>query len=617
MNPEPTSAFAAALLRASWQGAAAVALAWLACRALPTLPSAWRCWIWRAAFARLLLSLTIAGAIALPLLPAPPTPAPPVPELPSFTPAEPIAPASIPDAPRAAHGHRPRLTELLVLAWSFGVVAWTLATFRAGARVRALRRNARPVTDTRLLQACDDLCGRLRVARAPELLTSSQIDTPALVGLIRPAILLPAAHRPPGAAESEAMRMMLAHELAHLARRDLWWNWLPAVAQALLWFHPLAWLASRELRLAQETACDALAMSATGAPPCRYGAMLLDVIEAVRGNRRPPAAFAAAVVETRWSVERRLTAMTHFTPAPRSRRARVAGAAALLAALALAVVPWRLSAQPGAPKAPAPSADVPSGVGPADVTPGQPAPAGPLPGAGGLPGLPGQPDSPPFEIMQFTGVVTAPTFSLGLASGGLVTEVPVNTGDAVKTGQLIARIDDTAARGALVEAEAGLQLKQAQLKRMAELYRQKATSEADIQVAEAEVQIAQARIATVRHALEATRVMAPCDGVISEVNVRPGELAGNGRALAQIMEVNKLSLAFELPAQWLPKVKVGQQVKVSVDAMPDGAFDATIESISPVVNAASGTVGVRARLADTKGAVRPGMTGRVSFGAAK
>jgi membrane fusion protein (multidrug efflux system) len=182
---------------------------------------------------------------------------------------------------------------------------------------------------------------------------------------------------------------------------------------------------------------------------------------------------------------------------------------------------------------------------------------------------------------------------------------------------LIAQIDDTAARAALVEAEASYQLKQAQLKRQAELHRQKTVSEADIQVSEAEVQIAQARLSAAKHALEATRVVAPCDGVVSEVNIRPGELAGNGGVLAKLIQVNKLSLAFELPAQWIPKVKVGQQVKVSVDPMPDGAFDATIEAISPIVRSASGTVAVRARLADTKGAVLPGMTGRVSFGGTK
>jgi multidrug efflux pump subunit AcrA (membrane-fusion protein) len=419
----------------------------------------------------------------------------------------------------------------------------------------------------------------------------------------------------PQAADAEAMRMMLAHELAHLKRRDLWWNWLPAVAQALLWFHPLAWLASREFRLAQESACDALAMSVTGAPPCRYGAMLLDVIEAVRATRRPPAAFAAAVVESRWSVERRLTAMTHFTAAPRSRRAAVAGAA-LLAALALAVIPWRLSAQPSAPPAPAGSERALLGVRSADVPArGQPDPAVPPAGVGsGAPGLPG---SAPFEAIQFTGVITAPTLSLGVASGGVVKEVPVNEGDAVKAGQLIAQIDDTAAKGALLEAEAGYQLKQAQLKRTAELYRQKSVSESDLQVAEADVQIGQARIATVRHALEATRVLAPCDGVVSEVTLRPGELATNGSVLAKVIDLSRLSLSFDVPDQYLPKVKVGQQVKVAVHSVPDGSFDATIASIAPVVHSGSGTVTVRARLADTKGLVRPGMTANVSFGAGK
>ena len=69
--------------------------------------------------------------------------------------------------------------------------------------------------------------------------------------------------------------MALAHELAHLRRGDLWLGWVPALAEALLFFHPLVRRAAREYALAREEACDAEALRLTGAEPGDYGQLLL------------------------------------------------------------------------------------------------------------------------------------------------------------------------------------------------------------------------------------------------------------------------------------------------------------------------------------------------------
>jgi multidrug efflux pump subunit AcrA (membrane-fusion protein) len=618
---DATTFCAAALLRASLHGSVAVAVLWLVSTALPRLPPAWRCWLWRGATAKLLLSLAIPVAVVLPMLPAglstPPgdsnvRPSKSVHDTPStfITPALPDQTSPIIHAEPPAPEERWTLAvNIVVAAWAAGVVVSAVLVVRAHLSVLAMRRAAKATSDPGLLETCAGLCQRLGIDHTPQLLLSPMTDSPALVGGLRPAILLPM--KQASSTSRDDLRMMLAHELAHVKRHDLWWIWLPVAARAVLWFHPLAWLACRELRLAQESACDAMAMSITGATPRCYGVMLLDVIESVRSNCRFPKALAAPVADTRRSVERRLAAMSHFNPIGPSRPA-TAGTVAAAIALVLALVPWRLAAQPSAREAPARSDD----VAPAAAAPASRENPVASPGAAGG-GAPGFPDAPPPDAMQFMGVVGAPTLSLGVASGGVVADVPVSEGDAVKAGQLIARVDDTAARAALVEAEAGLQLKQAQLKRLAELRRQNSTTDAELQAAEAELRIAEARIAAARNALQATRVVAPCDGVVSDVAIRPGELAGNGSVLAKLVDLSKLSLSFDLPDQYLPKVKVGQRVKVTVQSVPDETFDATIATIAPVVHSGSGTVTVRARLGDTKGLVRPGMTGSVKLAGAK
>jgi flagellar biosynthesis GTPase FlhF len=72
------------------------------------------------------------------------------------------------------------------------------------------------------------------------------------------------------------LRLVLAHELSHLRRRDPLLGWIPALAEMLFWFHPLARLSSREYLSASEELCDADALRATSASPRDYGELLLD-----------------------------------------------------------------------------------------------------------------------------------------------------------------------------------------------------------------------------------------------------------------------------------------------------------------------------------------------------
>src|SRR4029450_1244817 len=63
---------------------------------------------------------------------------------------------------------------------------------------------------------------------------------------------------------SARLRHVLAHELSHLLRGDLWTNWLLLAARILHWFNPVAWWTVREMQAEREAACDELAFAALG-----------------------------------------------------------------------------------------------------------------------------------------------------------------------------------------------------------------------------------------------------------------------------------------------------------------------------------------------------------------
>ena len=96
---------------------------------------------------------------------------------------------------------------------------------------------------------------------------------------------------------------MLAHEVAHLVRGDLWTNWLLLTARTLHWFNPVAWWTIREMQAECEAACDELAVAALGEPDrSAYASTLIDLAASVA-----PSGMAPAMIGM-FSSTRRLTA---------------------------------------------------------------------------------------------------------------------------------------------------------------------------------------------------------------------------------------------------------------------------------------------------------------------
>jgi len=381
--------WAEAMARASWQGGLALGLVWVVCRLVPRLPPGLQCWLWRIAYLKVLVALFWTSPVDLPLLPPHPATsllqpglagepstslfvhsAPTSTALSSIT--APFAAARPPDQPLSRQpGPRPGWQLGLLLAWLVGA-AWHLGQLaQQWRRIALLRRNCEPSRDTmRLLLA--PLCHRLNLRCSPELLIAP-VPGPFVVGVLRPAIVLPTDLQVT-VAERE---WILAHELAHVKRRDLWWSHLPVFTRVLFFFHPLVWLAHREWRLAQETACDALTVRITSARACDYGDLLVRL--ASRHPGAPDAGLSAAGIQDGGAtLERRLKVLRSISNPTRTRTL----CGGVLMALTLGgLVPWRVSAQASASTTPAvPSkrgstaTSAPSAAAPAITAPAVPAP---------------------------------------------------------------------------------------------------------------------------------------------------------------------------------------------------------------------------------------------------
>ena len=90
------------------------------------------------------------------------------------------------------------------------------------------------------------LCRAMKLRRVPPLLLSSATDAPFATGVLKPGIVLP--RELPLELPPEQLRIILAHELAHIRRRDLIAGLFEAILGVIWWFHPAMWWLKRELR---------------------------------------------------------------------------------------------------------------------------------------------------------------------------------------------------------------------------------------------------------------------------------------------------------------------------------------------------------------------------------
>lgn len=352
-----------ALWRASWQGGLVILLVLAVTHWWRRMPPLLRVWLWRIAYLKLLLTVICCGAITVPAPVRLPDQFPALAWYANLeSPARNAGGSSVIPAPMGSNnGVRTAFTapshalpvrrwhELLVsiqpytiaclcLLWLVGVI-WVCGNLaRAWWQTLSLRRSCTPVKDDRIPAMLVELAHAAGVRRVPEVL-SSTCEGPLLLGMFNPAIIIPAkllAVNDPG-----ALRLMLAHELAHIRRHDLAWGWVAALAECLFFFHPLVRLGNREWELAQEIACDALVVHTTAAARADYGAMLTDTA-AYSVEHAQPTLLAVGVSESFQTLQRRLQAMKERTHFSRKQLALIGALVALL--LALIVIPWRMAA---------------------------------------------------------------------------------------------------------------------------------------------------------------------------------------------------------------------------------------------------------------------------------
>lgn len=214
------------------------------------------------------------------------------------------------------------------------------------------------------------------------------------------------------------------------------------------------------------------------------------------------------------------------------------------------------------------------------------------------------------------------TVAIGFRIGGRVSERPVNVGDRVTPGQIIARLDPTLERNALAAAKAALEAARGEVstarsaferqeRLMAQGFttrpqfdralRAQETAQAQLENAEAQLELAQDRLGF-------TELRANVAGVVTTRSVEPGEVVQPGQAVVQIARDDGRDAVFNVPARLLDAKTGDRVVRVALAEAPGITALGRIREISPQADPVTRTFQVRVGLQDPPEAMRLGST---------
>jgi len=249
-----------------------------------------------------------------------------------------VEPAFLPGSPAGADMLTPQplptagidwgtVLERAAVLWLWVAVSLVLWNVWRLLRCRRLIEQAGNKVNSRLQQIAEEEARLAGIGGEIRLLASPLAQSPMLVGFFRPTILLPLEHLP----DSDA-RFILAHELTHFRRKDLWKKLLFLMVRCAHWFNPIVYLLNRDFSRWLETSCDEQVVSSLDRDQRKeYGRLLIDYAPASRyAGPKLYVSFASC----RYKLKRRISIMLNSDKKSRSLLGLVLAVALVVGCLA-------------------------------------------------------------------------------------------------------------------------------------------------------------------------------------------------------------------------------------------------------------------------------------------
>lgn len=173
--------------------------------------------------------------------------------------------------------------------------------------------------------------------------------------------------------------------------------------------------------------------------------------------------------------------------------------------------------------------------------------------------------------------------NLTAKSQGTITNVFVSEGQNVKKGQVLAKIESGILEQGIAEIKNNLEFATNLYEKQQKLWEQKIGTEIQYLQAKNNKQSLERRMASMREQLELTRIIAPFDGTIDEVNIKEGEVAAPGMPAIRIVNPSDYEAIAEVAENYITKIKVGDKALVQIPDL-NKTIESKVSTVSRVIN---------------------------------
>ncbi|MEJ2519724.1 MAG: efflux RND transporter periplasmic adaptor subunit, partial [Desulfuromonadales bacterium] len=196
---------------------------------------------------------------------------------------------------------------------------------------------------------------------------------------------------------------------------------------------------------------------------------------------------------------------------------------------------------------------------------------------------------------------------------GRVSAISLAEGQAVAAGDVLLKLDPSILVAERDRAEASFNLSAANIKRAEQLLQEEAISARERDEAYAQWRLDQANLRLAEAQLAKTVIQAPFSGLLGLRRVSIGEYLQPGETIATLDDIDPIKVDFRIPEVFAHQLRVGQKIRLQVDAVPDQTFVGEVYAIDPQVDVNGRSILLRAKVAQDKGPLRPGMFARVAL----
>ena len=218
------------------------------------------------------------------------------------------------------------------------------------------------------------------------------------------------------------------------------------------------------------------------------------------------------------------------------------------------------------------------------------------------------------DIATLEGIIEASeTVELGTQSPGIVEKILVERGDYVKKGQKVVLLKSDLEKIEVRLAQAQIKFYKSKLERSQGLFKKKLAAEIEKEELETELKIRRLELEKARELLKLKTITSPVNGIVLNRQISPGEFVEQTVHMLVITQLDPLFVEVIAPVELIGRVRKGMKARIVPESPADREYIATVTIVDQVVDAASGTFGIRLQLPNPNLSIHAGLKCKVHF----